>query len=228
MISRFSPRAAAARRRRTTPYLLRSVPLALLLAIGACHSRLQIVPPDEPIRISVDVVVRTPEPTGDLGVTRAPSDPQARDRLVLRALRHARIEAAGDRAILLRLRQKQDGQTVLSATHEVAAAGEPRLENRLQSLPWNENEFEEATLASGNCYFRYVREFDDRARMEELLGQAVTALSACPVLDRDGRLYGVVSINWDKNQIVDQVTAHRALSEAADVLALLLQTPTST
>lgn len=185
------------------------------------------MPPDEPIRISVDVVVRAPEPTGDLGVTRAPSAPQARDRLVLRALRHAQIEAAGDRAILLRLQQGQNGRTILKATHEVVAPGEPRLRDRLQSLPWNENEFEEAALAAGDCYFRYVTDIEDRARLEELLGQAVTALSACPVLYPDGGLYGVVSINWDKDQIVDQATAHRALSEAADVLALLLETPTT-
>ncbi len=219
----FTPLEAAPPERPARWRARRSASLAFLLALGACDANVYIVPSEEPIRISVDVVVRAPEPTGDLAVTRAPSDPEARDRLVVQALRHARLEAAGDLAILMRLQQGQNGRTVIDTTHEVLSDGEPALKSHLQNLPWNDAEFEEATLAAGDCFFRYVTDLDDRARMAELRGQAVTALGACPVLYPDGRLYGAVSLNWSRDQTVDQDTAHRALSEAIDVLGMLLE-----
>lgn len=198
--------------------------MASMLVAGACTT-VRLEAPSEPIQINVDVVVRELAATESPGIDAAPSDPAARERLIRLSLRNARIAATADRALLLRAREDSSGDVFLDTTHEVAGSGEAMLRDVLQDVLLDVDSFEGATLATGKCYFRYVDDFEDLARIKRLREQVVTALAACPVILADGRLAGVVSVNWDHDQTVDQEAAHVALSEAANTLSLLLADP---
>ena len=198
--------------------------LALPAMAGGCETTLRLEAPEQPIEMALDVgvtyevVVRPPAPTGALGAGSLPDDPAARERLINRSLDHALVEAGGDRALLFRARRDETG-TRFSASHEVTLPSAEPVRPQLQDLPFERASAEGAALAAGQCYFRNVEDLEDVARIHQLQDQTVTALGACPIVDRDGDLIGVVSVNWVQGQTVDQGRAHGALSEVANVLA---------
>lgn len=198
--------------------------LAATTLAGACETTLQIEAPDRPIEMALDVgvtydvVVRPPSPTGALALDSVPGSPAARERLINRSLDHALVEAAGDRALLFRA--IPDGTALsFSVSHEITTPSTLSVRQQLQNLPLDPASSEGAALASGQCYFRYVEDLEDIARIHRLQDQSVTALAACPIVAPTGALVGAVSVNWDRGQLVDQDRAHGALSEAADTLA---------
>ena len=201
--------------------------LAAVGLAGGCETTVQLEAPDQPIEMALDVevtydvVVRPPTPTGALGMDRVPTDPTARERLINRSLDHALVEAAGDRALLFRARQNGAGIR-LDASHEITAPSTRPVLTQLRNLPLDPASPEGAATADGKCYFRYVEDLEDLARIHQLEGQSVTALAACPVIAANGRLVGVVSVNWDRGQTVNQDRAHSALSEAASALVPLI------
>ena len=205
--------------------------LTALLVVAAmtsgCETTVRLEAPEQPIEMALDVgvtyevVVRPPTPTGALDIADLSDTTAARERLINRSLDHALVVAGGNRALLFRTRRQANG-TRFSASHEVTLPSATPVRGQLQDLPLNVASAEGAALAAGQCYFRYVEDLEDVARIHQLQDQMVTALSACPVIGSDGGLVGVVSVNWDNSQVVDQDRAHGALSEAASVLAAQL------
>ena len=208
------------------PFRIAVLPAIVALA-GGCETTVRLEAPDRPIEMALDVgvtydvIIRPPTPTGALTMDRVPDEAAARDRLINQALDHALVEAAGDRSLLFRSDRDAAGIR-FSASHEVTLPSATPVRTLTQNLPLDAASAEGRALTAGQCYFRYVQDMGDVARIHQLEDQSVTALAACPIVAADGTLAGAVSLNWDRGQIVDQDRAHNALSDAASAIAPIL------